>query len=208
MPRQIILPPDEQYSKIETFSANTADTINQVMIHMIGSPPVVGNNKIYGNIYDLSQSLEFNPCILANSFEITKTSNTTINVGLGECFINGVYIKIKSLKSLDTNNSDSYLDAARSYSGIIYIMIKYIPTESDPKAYIGLIKKTTYNGMSNSQKKSYLFLGALSAVYEQSSVTNIEPYYYDPDNDTQTRTSPYGFLDGGWLDLPSEYWHP
>lgn len=208
MSRPITLPPTEQYSIIETFSANTADIINQAIIHMVGNPPVTGNNSIYGDVYDLTEDIEYNPCVLSVSFIITKTSSTTLTVGLGECFITGVYIKIKAAKSLDTLDSDSYVDGAVAHSGDIYVVVKYDPTEIAPNAYVGLIKKATYIALSDSDKKKYLFLGSLDATYISSTVSDIITYYYDVDDDTQTRTFPHGFCDGGWIDLPPDLWHP
>ena len=80
MARSIILPPDQQYSVLETFSANEADNINQVTKILVGGLPVSSYDGVVGNVYDMSEEFEYSNCILENSFELEKISSDEVKV--------------------------------------------------------------------------------------------------------------------------------
>lgn len=206
MSRHVALPPDQQYGILETFSANEADNINQVTKILVASPPISGHDGQAGNIYDMAEEFEYSNCILENSFELEKVSSDEVKVYTGQCDINGVYISIQEIRTMDTNNADYYLDGVKpTVSGVLYIMVKYNPIISDPDAYIGLIKKSIYTALSDSAKTKYCFIGAVDATLTGSTVTDIDVYYYDPDSPEQSRPYPQEFCDGGFLDTPDEY---
>lgn len=205
-----VQPPIEQYSVLESFSSNSFDNIKQLLLGAIGTPPVTGYQANIGDVYDMSHPLELHSCILENSFEITETDETTINVGTGSCIIGGVVINITGSKNLTVDDADSYFDDfdVITATGTLYVLIFYdygldVEEGTDVIAYIGLMKKTDYIALSDATKEKYCFLGALKI---DSQIEIISPFYYeDPDDDTQTRPYPYSLGDGGWLDVPGEF---
>lgn len=203
-------PPIEQYSVLDSFSANSFDNIKLLLLGAIGTPPVTGYQPNIGDVYDLSEPLELHSCILEDSFAITEINETIIQVGTGTCIIGGVVIDINGVKNLPVDDSDSYFDGFSPITavGTLYVLIFYdcgldVEEGTDVKAYIGLMKKTDYAALSDATKEKYCFLGALKI---NSQIEIISPFYYeDPDDSTQVRPYPYSYGDGGWLDVPEEF---
>lgn len=202
-------PPLEQYTILESFSANSFDNISQLLLGAIGTPPVTGYQANIGDVYDMSEILELHSCILEDSFEITEIDETTIQVGIGTCIIGGVVIDITGVKNLAIDDTDSYFNGFSpiTSTGTVYILIFYdyalSEDSTDVRAYIGLMKKTDYTALSDTTKEKYCFLGAIKV---NSQIEIISPFYYeDPDDENQTRPYPYCLGDGGWLDVPEEF---
>lgn len=202
------LPPQEQYSILETFSQNTASNINQILQVFLGTPPIIEENKKYGNIYDFVQGME-NLITLCpgDIFEITRLSTKTLRVGIGNCIINNVLIEIKSTTILDVSTADNYLfsgDLPPLTNGNykVYVAIKYDPTEIDSDAYIGLINNKTYY---NDNINILCFLGVINITIA-SSVIDITSVEYDDFDDEVHRPYSKYLFDGGWVGLiPQEY---
>jgi len=202
-------PPVAQYNILETFSDNSFDNLKKILLPLIGTPPVIGHDDRIGDLYDLSQELEFNSCLLDNSFDIEELSITSIKVTVGQCIIGGVCIDIKEEKTLYINGTNSYFDwvSPITGTGTVYILIyydyDYDPGLEDQLAYVGLMKKTDYALLSTEEKKKYCFIGAIKV---NASVEIISPLHYtDPDDLSVSRPYPRGWGDGGWIDIPEEF---
>jgi hypothetical protein len=199
----------EQYSILEAFSENTNDQMKKLVYPLIGTPPVTGHSTIAGDLYDMTEPLDFNSCIADDSFSVERLSSTSIKVLSGICIIGGVCIDIRRSKTLYINSEDSYFSWVNviSGAGTVYILVYYDSVYNsslnESLAYVGLMKKTDYAALTTAEKKYYCFIGAIKV---NSSVEIISPlYYYDPDNTSQERPHPKGFADGGWLDIPEEF---
>jgi len=206
MSKDVILPPDEQYGIIDTFTPTTPPNVNQVTKILVASLPISGYDENVGDVYDMTQEFEYNNYIIGNSFELEKYSTDEVKVYTGQCDMSGVYIEIQEIINMDMNDADYYLDGVKPVeSSVLYIMIKYDPSIEDPNAYIGLIKKDTYLALSGVEKKKYCFIGAVDVTIVGSTVTDSDVYYYDPNSPEQCRLDPKGWVDGGWIDIPDKY---
>ena len=125
-------PPIEQYSVLDSFSANSFDNIKLLLLGAIGTPPVTGYQPNIGDVYDLSEPLELHSCILEDSFAITEINETIIQVGTGTCIIGGVVIDINGVKNLPVDDSDSYFDGFSPITavGTLYVLIFYEDKEN------------------------------------------------------------------------------
>lgn len=210
MSRQPVLPPENQYSILSTFSPNTAENINKIMRVVLGSPPVIGQNPIVTDVYDLESELIDRNCVCSgNAFEMIKINDTTIRVGIGRCFISGVLIETKETIDLIVTQGDNYLyqpsDTKPVSDGSYYIsvVVKYTPTEPDPNAYIGLINNVSSYYTPNTE--DLCFLGVVKVDISGGIVIIDDIYYSDPISGL-TRLQPLNLMDGGWIgEIPLEY---
>ena len=110
MPRHPVLPPTNQYNILETFSANTAESINSIMKVIIGRPPISYHSPVYGPVYDLTQPVEHVNCICqGDSFELSTDFANHAWIDPGRCFINGVLIETKSRVTCHPSVASNYL---------------------------------------------------------------------------------------------------
>jgi hypothetical protein len=202
-------PPVSQYNILDPFSDNDYDNLKQLVYPFVGTPPVSGSDPHVGDLYDLTQEIELNSCLLDDSFELTYVNSTRVTVGTGRCIIGGVCIDIKESKSLTITSSDSYFSSATviTKAGTLYVLVyydyDYSASVSERLAYVGLMKKTEYSALSSSEQDKYCFIGAIKVDSQVEIITPV--YYVDPDDSTQVRPYPSGWADGGWLDIPEDF---
>lgn len=200
----------QQYSILEPFSENTFENITKLLYIICGTPPVLSYDSLYGNVYDMSEPMELNNCILDNSFEIELIDTITIRVHTGICIIGGTMIHVTGNKNLIITSQNSYFDdfLKVSSAGIVYVLIYYdnnlsVAEGTDIKAYIGLMKKSNYSSLTTAEKSKYCFLGALRV---NSDIEIVSPIHYlDPEDNTISRPFPTECGDGGWLDVPDDF---
>ena len=132
------------------------------------------------------------------SFPITRTGNSTIEVGPGLCIKDDVLIHVTEENyEIDLDNQYFYVDDisgnAMDQAGYYYLVLQYsyARTLPSPKAAYKIIKNTSVLYTPYSEK--YIFLGTVKVEYSSGlsryivSSENDAIRYFDPDDSTVTR---------------------
>lgn len=177
----------EQEIIINTFTPNSVENIKRFQLSLIGTPY-------------LDEPLEFrNVVSYGDDLSITKMNQNYVRVSKGNCSIGGVLIEIQQNRDLYPNSLSSYIfsndDIPLSYPGsgieetTMYVVVYYKPTESDQKAYLGLIRNKT---LLDENREFICILGEIDVTISDVTVTI-------NDVDLTNRDFIFNVFDGGWI---------
>lgn len=124
-------------------------------------------------------------CILTfDSLEVTKASNTTLDVDAGRCIKDDVLIEVSAFSGVDMDDATYYISGGTPMDedGYYYIVLQYTYSKMKPapEAEILLIKPSQRSSLFDS---TCLFL---KAIYVTSSVIQ-SVHDYDPENTSNKR---------------------
>jgi hypothetical protein len=152
----------EQQRAVDPFSTYTSAMVNR-LTRMVSE----------------RQNSILKPTDLEVTIDSTGDSTTIIEIGIGSCFKDNVYIEMTDSENVDISDSDYYESGSAGFgeNGIYYLCIEYVFSRSHPAptARIRVLNPSDHGSYPGDK---YVFIKAIKV--QDQVVTNL--YDADPDN--------------------------